>query len=127
MRSPDDATSILHMTEAAEKIVRFTVGRQRNDLEADEQLNLSLVRLLEIIGEAATRISQGTRESNAGIPWTQMIGMRNRLIHGYDVVDSDVLWQTVTGDIPELLSRLRRVEIVPSSAEKDSEGTNSEV
>ena len=76
MRSPDDATSILHMTEAAAKIIRFTAGREREALDSDEQLNLSLVRLLEIVGEAATRVAQGTREANTDIPWAQMIGIR---------------------------------------------------
>jgi uncharacterized protein with HEPN domain len=112
MRVPDDDTPIRHMIESAGKIVRFVEGRERIDLDEDEQLNLSLVRLLEIVGEAATRVSQATRDANPSIPWAQIIGMRNRLIHGYDVVDTGILWQTVTSDIPPLLDSLAQLENV---------------
>jgi uncharacterized protein with HEPN domain len=65
-----------------------------------------LVRLLEIIGEAATRVTAATQKSNPTIPWAQVIGMRNRLIHGYDVIDLDILWQTVVEDVPSLIHAL---------------------
>ncbi len=67
------------------------------------------MRLLEIIGKAATRVGVATRTRNPAIPWFQVVGMRNRLIHGYDVVDLDVLWQTVTEDIPQLVRDLESV------------------
>ena len=105
----DDATPVQHMLEAARKAVRFAAGRSRTDLDSDELLALGLVRLLEIIGEAATRVGEATRERTPEIPWAQVIGMRNRLIHGYDVVDLDVLWQTVTEDLPPLVQELEKV------------------
>jgi uncharacterized protein with HEPN domain len=125
MREPDDRTAVRHMTEAARKIVRFAAGRKREDLDSDEQLCLSLVRLLEIIGEAATRVSAGAREANTRVPWSQMIGMRNRLIHGYDVVDLDVLWRTVTGDIPDLMARLDAFRF-PTAPRKAPDAKRSE-
>ena len=63
-------------------------------------LQLALTRLMEIVGEAANRVSQSTRQANPKIPWPRIIGMRNRLIHGYDVIDFDLLWDTVTNDLP---------------------------
>ena len=109
MPQRDDATALRHMLAAARKAVRFSEGRARADLEEDELLALALVRLLEIVGEAAGRITETTRADNPAIPWAQMIGMRNRLIHGYDVVDLDVLWQTVLEDLPQVIVRLRGI------------------
>ena len=111
MPSRDDATSVRHMLEAARKAVGFTAGRSRGELESDELLALGLVRLMEMIGEAATRVTEATRERNRTIPWAQVIGMRNRLIHGYDVIDLDVLWQTVTDDLPPLIENLQRIVV----------------
>jgi uncharacterized protein with HEPN domain len=101
------------MLEAAEKAIRFSEGRSRADLDVDELLALALVRLLEIVGEAATRVAETEREQHGTIPWAQIIGMRNRLIHGYDVVDLDVLWETVRKDLPQLIAGLR--SIIPPS------------
>lgn len=70
--------------------------------------------MLEIIGEAATRVTDATQKRNPAIPWAQVIGMRNRLIHGYDVIDLDILWQTVVEDVPSLLNALERIVIQES-------------
>jgi uncharacterized protein with HEPN domain len=72
-------------------------------LAADRPLNLSLVRLLEIVGEATNRVPPRERAKYPGIPWAQIVGLRNRLIHGYDNVDFDILWQIVTEDLPPLI------------------------
>lgn len=84
-------------------------GKERADLNRDRQLNLSLVRLLEIIGEAAGRISGPTRELYPNIAWAEIVGMRNRLIHGYDAVDFDILWAIVRTDWPALIVDLERM------------------
>ena len=68
-----------------------------------------MVRLLEIVGEAAARLSPDTRDRYPRIPWPDIIGLRNRLIHGYDIVDFDILWDIVNGDLPPLIARLREV------------------
>lgn len=81
-------------------------GRSRADLDRDRQLNLALVRLLEIIGEAANRVPDEERIRMPEIPWPQIVSLRNRLIHGYDEVDFDILWQIVTRDLPLLVVAL---------------------
>lgn len=85
-------------------------GRTRRDLNEDRQLNLSLVRLLEIIGEAANRVPAGIQSQYPEIPWPEIISLRNRLIHGYDSVDLDVVWQIIQKDLPPLIAALARRE-----------------
>lgn len=84
-------------------------GQVRADLDTDRKLNLALVRLLEILGKAANRIPAEDRVKYPQIPWTQIISLRNRLIHGYDHVDFDILWQIVTRDRPVLAEELERI------------------
>lgn len=85
----------------------MAAGRSRSDLEVDRTLELVLTRLVEIVGEAASRVTLEDRAERPEIPWRGIIGMRNRLIHGYDAVDLDVLWQVVSEDLPPLIARLR--------------------
>jgi uncharacterized protein with HEPN domain len=93
-----------HVTEALNMIQ----GRNRKDLDDDRQLNLSLVRLLEIVGEAASRTSESTRSLLPEIPWMQITSLRNRLIHGYDEVDFDILWAILQDDLPPLAIQLKQ-------------------
>ena len=71
----------------------------------------ALVRVMEIIGEAASRISEKYQDEHPEIPWKRMIGMRNHLIHGYFTIDSDVIWDTATTEIPELIETLRKLHV----------------
>jgi len=84
----------------------MATGRKRADLDSDRQFSLALVRLLEIIGEAANRVRDDQRARIPQVPWAQIVGMRNRLIHGYDEVDFDILWQIVSHDLPKLIEVL---------------------
>jgi len=97
------------MIEAAESIERFLVGRQRADVDTDEMLLFALVRAVEIIGEAASRLSQEARASVPSLPWPAIVAMRNRLIHAYFDVDPDILWKTVREEVPALLILLRAI------------------
>ena len=81
-------------------------GKIREEIVADRKLQRALTRLIEIVGEAAARVSQEPRLSHPEIPWPQMISMRNRLIHGYDTVDLAVLQSTVGVDLPPLIAQL---------------------
>jgi len=81
-----------HMLDHAKEAVAMASGRTRRELDSDRQLNLSLVRLLEIIGEAAGHVPAEERIRHPDIPWPETVGLRNRLIHGYDSVDFDILW-----------------------------------
>ncbi len=76
-------------------------------MDTDRQLNLALVRLLEIIGEAANRVPEDQRARIPNVPWPQIVSLRNRLIHGDDEVDFDILWQIVTHDLPKLIKALK--------------------
>jgi uncharacterized protein with HEPN domain len=68
-----------------------------------------LTRLLEIIGEAANRVPDENRAEYPQLPWLQMIGLRNRLIHGYDSVDFDILWVIIQKDLPDLIGQLEEI------------------
>ena len=101
-----DKVRIRHILDASKEAVEFTKGRSRAELDSDRKLNLSLVRLLEVIGEAARGMSDEFRTQHPELPWKKMVGMRDRLIHGYYDVDLDVVWETATEDLPELVNRL---------------------
>ena len=106
MKPPDDQRVLRHMLEHAREAVAMVEGHSREDLDTDRQLELALTRLIEIIGEAATKTSDRCRENLAAIPWPQIIGMRHRLIHAYDRVDLQILWDTIQVDLPPLIREL---------------------
>lgn len=97
------------MLDHAREAVEMARGKTRADLDSNRQLNLALVRLLEIIGEAASRMPEDERTRHPGVPWPQIVSLRNRLIHGYDAVDFDILWQIVTRDLPPLIAALEKI------------------
>jgi uncharacterized protein with HEPN domain len=105
--SPEDRVRLRHMLDAALEIQQYAQSATREDLSRDRKLVHSLVRLLEIIGEAATQVSDELRENAVDIPWFIIIGMRNRLIHAYFSIDLNVVWSTSTVDIPVLITELK--------------------
>ena len=102
----DEVVRLRHMLDAAREAVSFAEGRRRADLDSDRMLLHSLVRCIEIIGEAATQVSEDKRRQFEKIPWQDVIGMRNRLIHGYFDIDPDRVWDTVVDDLPPLIQAL---------------------
>ena len=104
---PDDRTRLQHIVEAADLVMRFVEHRQRSDLDHDAMLLLAVVRALEIIGEAASKVSADARAELPDLPWTQMIGMRHRLVHAYFDVNRDILWTTAKRAVPPLAERLK--------------------
>ena len=104
---PDDRVRILHMVEATETALGFIAGRQRTDLDQDVMLRFALVRAIEVIGEAAGRVSAESRAAATTIPWSLIVAMHNRLIHAYFAIDRDILWRTATEELPALLPVLR--------------------
>ena len=84
-------------------------GQSRKDIDKDEKLRLALLHLLVLIGESANRISKKTQTQYSEIPWSKIIGIRNRLIHGYDFVDYDILWITITKSLPALVKQLEEI------------------
>lgn len=96
-----------HMLDAAKKAVRVASARNRGDLDSeDDPLADALVRLISVIGEAGSKVSPETRSRFAGIPWPDVVGMRNRLIHSYFDINLDILWATVQDSLPSLIQRL---------------------
>lgn len=95
-----------HMLDAAREAVELSRGMGPAELAEDRVLSLALVRLLEVVGEAAGRVSEGTRADHPEVPWSQIVGLRNRLIHGYDSVDLEILSRILSDDIPGLVEAL---------------------
>ena len=105
----DDQVRLQHMLDAAREAIGFAQGRARTDLDSDRMLVLSLIKEIEIVGEAATQVSEVTREQLPEIPWTDIVGMRNRLVHAYFDINLEILWRTVQDDLPPLITVLERV------------------
>jgi uncharacterized protein with HEPN domain len=101
--------AIQHMLDHAREARDLAQGTSRAELDQHRLLNLSLVRLLEIVGEAARRVPEDVRLRFPDLPWVQIIGLRNRLIHGYDTVDFDILWQILTTDLPLMVVQLEHI------------------
>ena len=106
MSRHDPSVSLRQMRDHAHEVAELVRGRTRSDLDADRLLALAVVRLLEIVGEAAARVPAEERARRPGVPWSSIVGLRNRLIHGYDDVDHDIVWAIVTTDIPLLVAQL---------------------
>ena len=103
---PPDQVRLLHIRDATQSAARFIAGRQRADLETDEMLRLALTKLVEMVAEAAKQLSIEERERHPGIEWDDATRMRDRLVHHYFDIDLDVLWATVTIDLPAVLTAL---------------------
>ena len=97
------------MSDAAREAAGFVAKREREDLDTDRQLTLALMKEIEIIGEAAARLTDDARAAIPTIPWSDVIGMRNRLVHVYFDIDLDRLWDTILQDLPPLAEELMRV------------------
>ena len=106
MRPPEDQVLLGDMLDYARLAVAAAWGRSREDLAEDDVLAAALERFIEVVGEAASRVSSATQASLPAIPWRPIIGMRNRLVHGYASVDRSIVWDVVTVDLPGLVAQL---------------------
>jgi uncharacterized protein with HEPN domain len=102
----NDIVRLRHMLDAAREATEFAEGRSRAELDSNRMLVLSLVKAIEIIGEAAYQTSQETRDHLQDIAWQDIIGMRHRLVHAYFDINLDILWRTVKDDLPALIDAL---------------------
>lgn len=109
MSRRDPVIILQQILSHAEEAVALAQGKTRADLDTDRMLNLALTRLLEIVGEAAGRMPPEERKNYSHIPWSPMVSLRNRLIHGYDVVDYDILWSVVGSELPPLIVTLKAI------------------
>ncbi|MBU2499137.1 MAG: DUF86 domain-containing protein [Proteobacteria bacterium] len=90
MTRHDDGIRLQDMLDHAREAVAMIEGKERADLERERMLELSLIRLIEVVGEAAARVSPTGQARYPSIPWSQVVGMRNRLIHGYSRVEKNL-------------------------------------
>ena len=109
MSRRDDTLRLQDMLTAARDARAFATGKAEANLHLDKQLTLALLKCIEIIGEAAARVGEVTRVKYPALPWADMIGMRNRLVHIYFDIDLFLLWTTVTDDLPVLIRELERI------------------
>jgi len=104
MRS--DAAYLADMVQAARDAMEFTAGLTLPEWNQSRLHQHAVLKSLEIVGEAASKVSVGTRDQFPMIHWTEIIGMRNRIVHAYFGVDFGVVWRTVHEDLPELIAHL---------------------
>ena len=105
MTRHDPLVRVRHMLEHTREACEMAQGHTRADLDRERQLELSLVRLMEIVGEAAARTPADFRETFPDIEWREISDLRNRLIHAYDAVDLDILWKIITDELPLLIEQ----------------------
>lgn len=100
--TPEDRIRLEHMLEAIGDAQAFIGGRDRADLDRDKMLVYAVVRAVEIVGEAASKVSAEAQAAHPDIPWAAIVGMRHRLVHAYARVNLDIVWKTVLQDLPPL-------------------------
>lgn len=106
MSKRDAALLIEDMCVAMDKIARYTAGMERAAFLADEKTVDAVVRNLEIIGEAAKQMPEEFKALHAAVPWTQMAGLRNRIVHDYTGIDLELIWDIVQRSLPALRVQL---------------------
>jgi uncharacterized protein with HEPN domain len=109
MSQRDDRVYVGHMIDTANKAIGFVEGLNREDFDNNELLQLSLTHLLQVVGEAARRVSSDFRAAHPTIPWKAIVGMRSKVVHDYLDVDEDVVWDTVKNDLPSLVLELEKI------------------
>ena len=109
MSRHDDRTSLHAMLNHAREATELLGNASREELAGNRVVQLALTHLVEIVGEAGNRVSEAMQQKTPEVPWPQIIGMRNRLVHGYDVIDFDLLWDTIVEDLPPLITSLERI------------------
>ena len=112
---PKDRVRLLHMFESARDVERYTSGKTLERYYEDEILRLALTALFQKIGEAARKISDEFKLEHSEIEWEEIIGFRHRLVHGYNVIDFDIMWDIIQNDIPKLLTQLRALDLIDKS------------
>ena len=105
----DDLVYLGHMLDTARTIFKKTSGIDRVQYDGDENLRLALTHLLQVVGEAASRVSHDVRKEYPDIEWTAIIGMRQKVVHDYMNVDEDIVWETANRDIPPLIEQLQAI------------------
>lgn len=109
MTPAEDVVRLKHMLDYAREAIDFARGKIWADLDADRLYNLAMTRPVELVGESAAHVSIDTQQEFSQVLWPQIIAARNRLIHGYDQINFDILWDIVDLDLPPLVAQLELV------------------
>ena len=109
MQPKDDSVYVGHMLDTARKALGLMKGKTKEDFDHDESLFLALVHLIQIIGEAARRVSKDFCEAHPDIPWKAIVGMRHKVVHDYMDVDADVVWDTVSQELEPMVRKLEKI------------------
>ena len=104
-----DDSYLVDMLVAARKAVRFTSGLTYERFSRSDLHQNAVLKALEIIGEAASRISNDTKTAHPDVPWPDIVGLKNRIVHAYFEVDLGMVWKIVSNDVPALISTLERI------------------
>jgi uncharacterized protein with HEPN domain len=105
----DPLIRLKHMRDHAREAIDLLGDKTLDELRQDRVLQLALVQLIEILGEAASRVSSETRAAYPSVPWQRAADMRNKLIHGYDIIELAVVYDTVKDDLPPLVEQLESI------------------
>jgi len=105
----DDWVFVGHMLDISQKAVEAVAGKTREAYDRDEILRMALVHFIQVIGEAARKVSTEFQETHSQVPWHEIIGTRHRIVHDYLNVDEDLVWEVVTHDLPELIQALEKI------------------
>lgn len=104
----DPLVSVIDMIQAIQRALDFAHGRGRTEFLSDTMLRYAIWAQIVILGEAVRRIPEEWKEKRNELPWNAIAGMRNRLVHGYDVIDWEIVWAVATKEMPNLLATLRK-------------------
>lgn len=105
----DDRIRLVHMLDTVRRIRSLIRGQSRDAFERDEVRQLALLHLIQVLGDAASRISADFRDAHRELPWGQMVGLRNRIVHGYDHLDPEIVWRVATDDVEPVFAALERI------------------
>jgi uncharacterized protein with HEPN domain len=105
----DDSVYLGLMLDAARKIAARAACKTRAEYEASEDLQIILAFLIQSLGEAASRVTSATRDRYPQIPWKQIVGMRNRIVHDYMNIDADIVWEVAIRNVPALVTQLETI------------------
>ena len=115
----DDLVYLGHMLDMARKAVDKAAGTTRDEFDGDEDLRIVLTHLIQVVGEAAARVSVEFKHRNARIPWRAIVGMRHKIVHDYMHVNYDLVWDAATVDLPPLVAELEKIVPPDESPSRD--------
>jgi len=109
MTQRDPTVALRHMLDNAVEAIEMLGNQSNEQVHQNRMLQLALIRLVEVVGEAANRVPHDIQQQHPDLPWREATSIRNLLIHGYDIVDADILCDTIRNDFPDLVEKLNQI------------------